>query len=711
MPTRVSYGACARCGGPILYQGAAYCSPQCNALPAREPFSLDSETELARPGLVAPPLACVSWATQREKGLVHVSEAKEHVVRVLETEPLISGFHVAFDMAVFCAQWPEVMPLVFKAYEEERVSDCMWREKLRDIAEGTYKWAESEEESEDGKVRLKYNLQEIAYRRCGIRLEKGTWQLRFGELIDVPMGFWPVEAQQYAVLDAEANRLVWLDQEREDLERQHTRGTTYFADEYRQARAYFWLQLMGCWGFHTDRESVRAFARKAQVKYETLRDELLATGIVKEQRTTKKATGLVEVRYVKKKKPVQELVRSERQRKGQQLPYTKKNAKKIELLQELIENESVPARLASLQRKLLHALEAIQTDKDVCSRSEHPLLQKYADFSHWEHVLKQDVPLLERGLEFPIQGKFDLADTGRTTSTLHFGKGNTQNWSTSNGMRECAVPRPGCVYIIGDYAGFELRTWSQLCLWQFGQTLMGQMLNQGLDPHMQMAAWILKISYEEALADFERDPKGRVYYPRQTGKCGNFGLPGGLGPYTFQEYARKNYNVLIAFEKAVELKDHWLNWPEAPLWLDWVKRETKAGNWQYRHPVSHRYRKVNRFTEFANGPFQALAADAAKNAGFLIAKACYAEQDSPLYGCRPCMFIHDEFVVEVPDDQYAHERAHELARLMKLGADPFLPDIPPVVDPVVARVWSKAAKAVRDHNGRLIPWVPKEKAA
>ncbi len=336
-----------------------------------------------------------------------------------------------------CAEWPDVIPKIFDVYAADRVSDAMYREKLKDIAEGTYHYADSETE-EGEKVYLTYSLEEVAYRRCRIKLEKGGWQLRFGELRDVPMSFWPVDAQQYAVMDAVATDSVWLDQERED----RAREVSYFADEFRQARAYFWLQLMGCWGFHTDPASVREFARKAKVKYEALRDELVHTGLV-----TKTVRKSGEVKYTKKKKPVQELVRQEKASKGQQVPLTKTALKKLDVLEEMLEAEHVPAKIASIERRIEACMGSITTDKDVCSRADNPLLKKYADLSHYEHMLTSDVPLLQLGTELPIQGKFDLADTGRTTSTLHMGlKGNTQNWSTSNGMRECVEPRPGCVF-------------------------------------------------------------------------------------------------------------------------------------------------------------------------------------------------------------------------------------------------------------------------
>lgn len=706
---RVSHGACQACGKPILYQGATHCSPDCQGraylgrLLGRPRRSIDTETSLIRRGLLAPPLACVSWSNDLERGLVHHSEAREHVVRILNGDELLTGFNIAYDMTVFCSQWPDLVPLIFEVYAADRVSDTMWREKLRDIAEGTYLWSD---DSEEEKVRLNYNLEEVAHRRCRIKLTKGTWQLRFGELIPVPMSLWPIEAQEYAVADAVANDAAWLDQEREDRERQERDGVSYFEDEFRQSRAYFWLQLMGCWGFHTHPDEVREFARRTQQNYERLRDELVHSGLV-HAKTNKKG----ETKFTKKKKPVQDLVVQEKLAAGHKVPLTKRAEKRLELLEDLLRNEAVPARRASIEKRIKKCNESIVTNKDVCGRSQNPLLKKYADLSHYEHMLKSDVPLLLMGTEYPIQGRFDLANSGRTTSSIHFGKGNCQNWSTSNGMRECVEPRPGTIFAIGDYSGFELRTWSQCCLWTLGHTLMGQMLNQGMDVHLAMAARILNTSYEQAKIEFEADPKGRVYRPRQTSKVGNFGYAGGMGYRRLVEYARLSYNVILSEEEAFQLYNYWLQWPEAKPWLDHHKKNFNNGQRQVKYWVSNRYRGDLNYTEMANGFFQALAADAAKAAGFLIARACYADENSVLYGSRPVLFVHDEFVVEIADDYYAHDKAVELARLMVEGASRFLPDVPPVVEPLLARKWSKAAKPVHGQDGRLLPWEPKAKVA
>lgn len=1018
MNIRVSYGACTNCGSPILYQGAQFCSPQCNeawagprcngpfcdvpvaeeggTCPACvEPPSrcqlchetevaaygdtcdkcashvrgtashvlvLDTETVLTRPGCMAPPLACVSYATREgAAGLWHHTEARPWVEQALNSDLILVGHHLAYDMVVFCAKWPDLVPLIFEVYTADRVTDTMLREKLIDIAHGTPAY--------------KYSLEDVARRRLGVTMEKDLWRTRYGEFIDVPLSEWPEGAKQYAIGDSTTTLQVWEHQEQE----RH-----WLLDEYRQARAAFWLQLMSVWGIHTDEVGVRAFAQKTQQKYDDIARDLLAAGLLRVQgkknpklvRNTKVARERMEVSWAQR-------------------------------------TDAQPARTKT----------GISLSADNCNRSHDPLLEKYAELSSITSVISTNLPLLQQGIHEPIHTKFDsLKTTGRTgSSSDDEGRGgNVQNLPTEVGVRECFVPRPGKVFAIGDYSAMELHSWAQVCLGLFGQSAMAEALNQGVDPHTKIAALILNISYEEAIEDYHQNPKGRVYMPRQSGKvcfhpetevltrrgwiripelsphdqvcsarladngdvdlewevpialtnrrfkgslvhlknegidlrvtpdhrmCGwrrtvlkkkkgvvdrvvtclprevpslrfwpnagalqegkielggdeeeverllriavavqadgsyagskirlgftkqrkierlrglleegeydfkfvgaqkvstfylkpnlseqikklltpqktlpwwwvelpyrlresvldearywdshtfknagygycsvpeenvdvlqalatltnvktrkvheggafklsvktkhrsrggnlvpqhipyegvvyclttrndtivvrdggvpvitrqcNFGFPGGAGFARFRDYARQSYGVDISPERAKELKDYWrAAWPESRLYADWMGAQDMHAPFQLEHAFVGRFRGGLGYTDGSNTLFQGLAADCAKNAGFLIAKACYADSSSVLYGSRPVLFVHDEFVLEVDDDQYAHERAIELARLMKEGADVYLPDVPSKVEPMLCRRWSKRAKPVWE-NGRLVPW-------
>lgn len=266
-------------------------------------------------------------------------------------------------------------------------------------------------------------------------------------------------------------------------------------------------------------------------------------------------------------------------------------------------------------------------------------------------------------------------------------------------MRECFVPRPGRLYAAADYAGMELRTWAQVCIAALGRSRMAEVLNAGGDPHLQIAATILGVAYREA-ETLKNHPT--VDNTRQVGKVANFGLPGGLGVATLVEYAWGNYGVALTLEQSRELKEQWLRtWPEAREYLDWIHRLTDQGSTVVQL-YSRRVHGGVSYTKAANGFFQGLAADAAGSAGFLLARACYVDRASVLFGSRPVNFIHDEFLVEVPEER-GHECALELARLMVVGASPWLPDVPPKAEPLLMRRWSKKAKPVW-REGRLVPW-------
>ena len=632
---------------------------------------IDCESARIRPGLLAPPLACVTHVSsalaeasvlkrrfqaldlggsQHRAKLLDRWESRGFVEQLLASDDLIVGHNVSFDFAVFAAAWPEVIPSIFEAYDSDRVSDTLIREKLGHIARG-YKGFERK----DGEwSKLNYSLEDVALRRLKIQLTKGDWQLRFGELIDVPIEQWPQGAKDYALTDADTTLLVW--------EHQQADHQGYLLDEFRQSRAAWWIQLMSCWGLHTDEEGVRKFTQLTQKKFDDVAEVLVEAGLLRKDGS--RDTKATAARMVKAK--------------GDQAERTPTGRVKL--------------------------------NSDCCERSGDPILVKYSELSSLKTILSTDVPLLLRGIHTPLQARFNtLLETGRTSSTP-----NVQNLRREVGPRECFVPREGWVYASADYSGFELRTMSQVCVSNGWPSKLAQALNKGNDPHLEVARRILGISYEEAEVRIEEDVVDKA---RQAAKISNFGYPGGLGFTRFVDFARLNYGVVLdpdpdeALKKAKVLKEHWLeSWPEFKLYFDWIGKQCDQPFSQIKHLFSDRFRGDVSYTEAANSMFQGLAADAAKHAGFLISRACYVDEASVLYGCRLVNFVHDEFIVEVPDDQYAADAAEELARLMIVGANPFLPDVPPIAKPQLMRRWSKKAKALRDHNGRLIPWEWKEAA-
>jgi DNA polymerase-1 len=303
------------------------------------------------------------------------------------------------------------------------------------------------------------------------------------------------------------------------------------------------------------------------------------------------------------------------------------------------------------------------------------------------------------------------------------------------------TPPRSLVYANADYDGLELRTMAQACLNLVGESRLAQVLNAGRDPHLAMAATMLGLSYEDAKTQKDSPDKAiasRVDDARQAGKVANFGFPGGLGVEKLILFARKSYKVHLTEDKARDLKRTWLEtFPEFRKYFNAVNAMMGPEGATFRHFYSGRVRGNAPYCAACNSLFQGLGADATGNALFLISEACYTPTPclacdgaangcgwckrsgmpgvSPMYGTRLVNYVHDDNILECPEER-GHEVAHELVRNMVKGAAPYIPDVPATAKPQLSRYWSKDAKQVwiedetslvKDKNGkgrRLVAW-------
>ena len=72
-----------------------------------------------------------------------------------------------------------------------------------------------------------------------------------------------------------------------------------------------------------------------------------------------------------------------------------------------------------------------------------------------------------------------------------------------------------------------------------------------------------------------------------------------------------------------------------------------------------------------------------------------------MYGSRPILFIHDEIILETPEDK-ASKAGDELARVMERAMEPFLKDVKIIAEPWVSKKWFKGLETVRDKNNTLV---------
>jgi DNA polymerase-1 len=259
----------------------------------------------------------------------------------------------------------------------------------------------------------------------------------------------------------------------------------------------------------------------------------------------------------------------------------------------------------------------------------------------------------------------------------------------------------------------ELAGWAQVCLWMVGFSRLAEVLNEGRDPHTELAARLARITVAEAyvrLKNGDKEFKGRY---RQLAKISNFGFMGGAGPAKIVLMARKQYGVPLTLEEAKALREAWLQmWPEARLYFNWVNRQLNQNGTGERDDrrvaveqfKSGRVRGGTYYTQLCNTLFQGFCADIFGVAAWQITREMYVDRDSPLFDSRMVNAIHDEVLSEVPV-ACAHEAAHRQAEILVDVAKQWGPDVRWACEPALMERWYKEAEPVY-RDGRLVPWVP-----
>ncbi len=273
-----------------------------------------------------------------------------------------------------------------------------------------------------------------------------------------------------------------------------------------------------------------------------------------------------------------------------------------------------------------------------------------------------------------VHASFDqaVAATGRLSSS----NPNLQNipirTATGRQIRQAFVPADGHQLLIADYSQIELRIMAHLS----GDAELQRAFREGFDIHRATAAAI-----------FHVDPDEVSHEQRDRAKVINFGVLYGMGP---QRLARE-------FEVSVkEAKDFIAQYrsayPKVGEYLEGTVEEAKEVGYvttllgRVRHlPELHSGRSMVRaFGEriAVNTPLQGTAADLIKLA-MVNLDARLTDED---YGARMTIQVHDELVLEVPEDEI--EAITTIVREEMEGAIEL--DVPLVVDVGTGPNWMEA---------------------
>jgi hypothetical protein len=522
--------------------------------------AVDTEGALIRPGLLAPPTVCVSFAERIRGKLITDLQKVERGVKDFETlldDPtaILIFKNSPFDNAVLVNSAPHLMVKVFNAYAAGRIRDVGTRQELIDIYHGRI--------SENGKTFVfdKGSWRPRDYSLAGLekiygvadraveKKDPNSWRYRFAELAHLPVKQWPKEAVDYAKEDAGGTLLVYEAQtavvSRMKYTDPHAEDGTAVVNEIEQSKAQWALHLMSAWGIRTDGPSVEKLATELYKKRDAARRTLIRYGILRAKRATAQEVREEKVDFfephVKDRKATKAEVNGTQKLKSNQYVkdgrlYTEQSvpmrwAQDKKRVQELVaayyrkEKKTVPMTAASTR----HEKGQVATDKDTLQGVHSRLLKLIADGGGVEKIINTYLPVLRQGTEYPINVRYNvLVNSGRTSaygqedrfSFIKTGKQeqagcNIQNLPTGRrvaGTRECFVARPGTFLCSVDYNTLELRALAQICFWLFGKSRMMEVLNSGKDLHLAMAADMLRIAYHEAEAVYKKkDVSEEVY--------------------------------------------------------------------------------------------------------------------------------------------------------------------------------------------------------
>jgi DNA polymerase family A len=679
--------------------------------------SVDSETGLMQSALMAPPLACVTWTdnVEDDPGLVHVKDpACKRIVEETLCMPHV-GANMAYDHAVFGAQYPDLLPLIFESLDADLSHDVIIMQKLFDIGDGMYRGMEVDEGGDEPVFRsYRYSLSDLNYRYFGEYLEKDAYRLSYGLARHLPLSAWSEGQKKYAKTDATAGLKVFHAMMTQKL---RVHPSRYLKPETFQCRAAFALQLIACWGFKTDTREVRRFLQSLAVDQDRRREQLIAEGLVR--RNGKRDTKLAKSRMIA--------------RMGSNCVLTDTGVEHYRNWWAACAKAKIPIteETKRLEKERLFAAGYVSLSSSTCLMTGDPLLLEYARYSNHQTLISKVSRLKTQGL--PIQTGFEtLLETGRTSSSASKLIPNSvaiQNLPRKAGMRECFVPR-NCemsipreqrkILVAADFGMAELVSLAENCYQLFGYSKLRDALNAGIDPHLDLAAMFLGISYEEAK---RRKNEELLQEYRQMCKAFNFGKPGGLGPDKFILWAWAQYHVKFGDTPAEALESvktktklYFQKWPEVREYLKHIGKlcDNSTGLCDIQHWKSDHLRGKMQYTVAANSNFQSLTSYGFKAALWEVVKRCYVGKKvggqlktakferTRLTGNRVVAPVHDEIVLEAREHD-ADEASLELEDVMVAEYQKWTPNTKIGVERSFSRRWRKGAKPAF-RNGRLVPY-------
>ena len=354
-------------------------------------------------------------------------------------------------------------------------------------------------------------------------------------------------------------------------------------------------------------------------------------------------------------------------------------------------------------------------------------------------------PVLLGAVRRPVCCRYNvLVDNGRTSCSGTKGDGtNVQNPPRKGSVRPCIIPRRGFVFCACDADTVELRAAAQNAIELVGWSKMADVINRqfhhgGPDLHVVLGAGVASIS-EDAAHCLHISDDVVFANVRQLSKHLNFALAGGAGAKMFVIMAR-GFGIKLGespeeeLMRATYLREVWFQtWPEMRVYFkiigDMVSqgRKRQSGiqlRGTIKQLMSGRIRGDASFTAAANSMFSGRVADSMKEILWRFAVECYTGKCTTnhihgrsslctyagrtiLEGSRPGLFLHDEEIIEHPEDGSESDRAERQVQVMEETLNRWMPQVPCTCSASLVRRWQKGAKPLKV-NGKLVPVKPEK---
>ena len=244
-----------------------------------------------------------------------------------------------------------------------------------------------------------------------------------------------------------------------------------------------------------------------------------------------------------------------------------------------------------------------------------------------------------------IHSRFDQVATA--TGRISSAEPNLQNipvrTELGRQIRRAFIARPGCVLVDADYSQIELRVLAHMS----GDETMIEAFREGQDIHARTAAEVYGVPLKQVTHEM-----------RSASKAVNFGIVYGISDFTLAK------NISVSRKEAREfIARYFERYPGVKRYMDAAVAEgrekgyvtTLMGRRRYLPELASANFNLRSFGERCamNSPIQGTAADIIKLAMIRVADALRKGG----HKARLILQVHDELIVEAPEDEQERVRA------------------------------------------------------